>query len=44
MRWSWDGFCQPIERPLDIVSGFLRQAQIRKPGRDSHQNVEHLTS
>lgn len=45
VRWSWNGFfCQPIKRPLDIVSGFLKQAEIREPSRDSHQNVEHLTS
>lgn len=40
---SWDNFCQPIERPLDIVSVFLKQAKFVSPAA-THPNAEHLTS
>lgn len=42
-RLSWDNFCQPIERPPNIVSGFLKQAKFVSPAA-THSNTEHLTS
>lgn len=42
-RLSCDNFCQPIERPLNIVSGFLKQANFVSPAV-TRSNAEHLTS
>lgn len=42
-RSPWDNFCQPIERPLNIVSGFLKQAKFVSPAA-TRSHAQHLTS
>lgn len=42
-RLSWDNFCQPIERPLNNFSGFLKQAKLVSPAA-TRSNAELLTS